>query len=89
MAPLGVRRNFLFMLGDRSLKLILGIIHSFYIWDSKAVFLVVMGNLNQQKRIIVENIDNRKLSNESTPYVIVEHIFLNSNLERITEVCSL
>lgn len=87
MTPMGVRRNFLFMLGDKSLKTILGTLHSFYVWDSKASFLVVVGNLTKQKRIILENVENR-ISNRSIPlfHVVVAHVFLNSNKEQITEV---
>lgn len=86
MAPLGVPRNYVIMVGDKSLKVTLGILHSFYIWDSKAVFLVVVGNLSKQKRIIIEDFENDMHFNKTTPYVLVEHIFRNSNAEPVTEV---
>lgn len=91
MTPLGFKRNFIIILDKRSLKVTLGIIHAFYIWDSKAVFLVVTENLRDQKRIIIEeqDTDNHTLFNTLTPKVLVENFYHNSKLEPITEVCKI
>lgn len=88
MTPFGVRRNFLIMLGRRRLRAILNVLHSLYIWDSKATFLVVVVNLENQQEIFIEN---RTAFNVSTLHsnVIVENVFLNPNLEPITEVCKI
>lgn len=84
MTPLGVRRNFLISLGNRNLSDTLGFLHSFYIWDSKAVFLVVVGNLDKQKKIVINNYYHR--NSFKAPYVLVEQIFLNASLQSMTEV---
>lgn len=49
----------------------------------RAVFLVVVGNLKNQERIII---DNNASFNASTPYpyVIMEHAFLDSDLQPVT-----
>ncbi len=74
MTPLGVRRNFLIILDDDSLKSTLDFLHSFYIWDSTAVFLVVVvGSLDNQERIIIEK------GQSSTPYAHVLVMELNSS----------
>lgn len=55
MGRIGFKRNFLILLGDRSLTDMLTFLHLLYIWDSEAVFVIVVGDvINRQKQIIFE-----------------------------------
>lgn len=79
MGPLGVKRNFLILLGDRRLTSTLTFLHLLYVWDSKAVFLVVAENIDDQKLIIEE--DQVTLNESTSSQIHVGQIFLNSSLQ--------
>ena len=72
----------------KNLKFILTFLHSFYVWDRKAIFMIIIEeNLHLQKDILIENKINYTFYNKLTPTVYVEHlIFKNATSEYINEV---